>query len=272
MYKKSMLAAVSALSVVTFVSGCSSETEKPQAPTAAETPREVSKMEAPMEAKPSLVEYKDEVLEFRYLYPGEAAAVPALAKQLDEDRETKKAQALKEAQEQAVDAKKHDFPVRAHLFSQQWEKVTKLPRFLSLSSSIDTYTGGAHGMMVFDTMVWDYQAQKALKPLDLFTSARAFDDAISQSFCSAINAAKKAKDIEPNTDPDGTFEVCPKASEQTVWLGSSNGETFDRLTIGITAYVVGPYSEGSYDIDVPINTALVRAVKPEYAAFVRAKR
>ncbi len=138
------------------------------------------------------------------------------------------------------------------------------PRFLSLSSDISTYTGGAHGMTSFDTLIWDRNRAIRLKPLDLFTSGEAFDAAIRKPFCDAIVRAKAARGIAPSDDPDGIFDKCPAASTQTVWLGSSDGKYLDRLTIGIAPYEIGPYAEGNYKINVPVTGALVKVVKPEY--------
>jgi hypothetical protein len=158
-----------------------------------------------------------------------------------------------------------DFPYRAHSHLQAWQRVTSTPRFLSLSAEIGTYTGGAHGMTNFDTLLWDRNRRKQLKPLDLFTSGEAFDAAIKDSFCAGIKRAKAAKGIVADEAPDSVFAKCPPASAQTVWLGSSDGRYLDRMTIAIAPYEVGAFAEGSYKINVPVTGALVRALKDEYA-------
>lgn len=222
-------------------------------------------------AKPFLTQQKSEALDFTYGYSAQAANIAELASHLDGQARQQLREAEKAAGDDMANSKANNFPLRQHSFAQTWQTVTQTPRFLSLSSDIETYTGGAHGMVNFDTLLWDRQQAKVMDPLDIFTSKAAYDSAVTKDFCDGIRAAKKAKGIEPNEAADGMFESCPKASEQTLWLGSSDGQKFDRLTIGITAYLVGPYSEGNYRIDVPMSAALVRAVKPEYAAFVRAK-
>lgn len=222
-----------------------------------------------MAARASLVEQKDDALEFRYGYPAEAAAIPNLARQLDKEREEKRTKAADQAQADRAQAIANNFPVRQHMLSQNWKKVAQTPRFLSLSSDVESYEGGAHGMVGFASLIWDRRKNEAVNPLDIFTSASAFDAAIEKDFCAGIAAAKRKKGIEPVNGGSDTFDICPRASEQTIWLGSSDGEQIDRLTIGITAYVVGPYAEGNYRINLPITAAVTRIVKPEYAADIR---
>src|SRR3546814_1897827 len=86
---------------------------------------------------------------------------------------------------------------------QTWERVTSTPRFLSLSAEIGTYAGGAHGMQSFDTLIWDRNRRKRMKPLDLFQSSAAFDAAVRDAFCAGIKRAKAAKGIEEA--PDSVF-------------------------------------------------------------------
>lgn len=273
--KSAIFGAFPVVTLAMLLSACSGGTDDKSPP--AEAEKEVrsdtvdSAPMSPSDAEPFLVKKKSESLDYSYGYPVEAAAIAALAAHLDKDAETKFEETQKAANEDAKGAKENNFPLRQHIYSQIWKRVAQTPRFLSLSSDVETYTGGAHGMVNFDTILWDRAKNVALSPLDIFTSADAFNKAATDPFCKAIVAAKKAKGIEPVADMDGVFEKCPAPAAHTIWLGSSDGTALDRLTIGITAYVVGPYVEGNYRIDLPMTAALVRAVKPEYAAFVKAK-
>ena len=49
-------------------------------------------------------------------------------------------------------------------------------------------------------------------------------------------------------------------------LGSSNGATFDRIGFQIAPYEAGPYAEGTYEITLPVDGAVMRALKPQYRA------
>lgn len=252
-----------------LLSACSGEPEPTQAEKAAAAtvpgapPGAIDDVKA-ANAKASNVKESNDLLEFAYSYPREVAEIPKLADRLDKDRETKRDALVAESQSDRAMANKQGFPYRPHSHMQSWQRVTSTPRFLSLSSEIETYTGGAHGMQSFETLVWDRNRAVALKPLDLFASAEAFDGATRDAFCAGIKRAKTAKGIQLPTG-ETTFEQCPPASAQTVWLGSSDGRYLDRLTVAIAPYEIGPYAEGSYKINVPVDSALVRVVKPAFA-------
>jgi hypothetical protein len=253
-----------------LLAACSGEREPTQAEKAAAAtvpgapPSAIDDVKA-ANATASNVKESNELIEFAYSYPRDAAAIPELAAWLDGDRVTKRDALIAAAQRDKAAAEKGGFPYRAHSHLQAWQRVTSTPRFLSLSAEIGTYTGGAHGMTNFDTLLWDRNRRKQLKPLDLFTSGEAFDAAIKDSFCAGIKRAKAAKGIVADEAPDSVFAKCPPASAQTVWLGSSDGRYLDRMTIAIAPYEVGAFAEGSYKINVPVNGALVRALKDEYA-------
>lgn len=216
-------------------------------------------------ARASNVKESNDLVGFAYAYPREAAAIPELAAWLDNDRATKRDALIAAARRDKAAAEKASFPYRAHSLSQSWQQVSNTPRFLSLSAEIQTYTGGAHGMTSFATMLWDRNRAKQLQPLDLFTSGEAFDAAIRDPFCAGIGRAKAAKGIVVDEAPGSPFGKCPPTSAQTVWLGSSDGRYLDRMTVAIAPYEIGSFAEGSYKINVPVTGALVRAVKAEYA-------
>ncbi len=215
-------------------------------------------------APASDVKESNDLIDFAYAYPREAAEIPELAEWLDRDRATKRDALIATAERDKAAAATGGFPYRPQSHLQRWQRITNTPRFLSLSAEIETYAGGAHGMQSFDTLIWDRNRRKQLKPLDLFDSGEAFDAAIRDPFCAGIKRAKAAKGITAVEAPDSPFAKCPPASAQTVWLGSSDGRLLDRMTITIAPYEVGPYAEGSYKINVPVTGALVKAVKDEF--------
>ena len=273
------LRSATALAPVIFLLGaCSSE----PAQTTAEKTAAASVPGAPpgavddvkaANAKASDVKENSDLMEFAYAYPIEAAKIPRLAEWLDADRATQRDALIAQARRDQAAAEKEGFPFRPHSHLQSWKRITDTPRFLSLSSEVSTYTGGAHGMTAFATLLWDRNSGERRAPLDLFTSPAAFDAAIRDDFCAAIKRAKAAKGIAPPAaGEDSVFATCPPASAQTLWLGSSDGRHLDRMTIAIAPYEIGAYAEGDYRINVPVTPALVRAVKPEYARDFRVGR
>ena len=62
------------------------------------------------------------------------------------------------------------------------------------------------------------------------------------------------------------FGKCPKISELTELLGSSNRQRFDRIGLIADPYVAGSYAEGTYETTLPVTAAILRIVKPGYRA------
>lgn len=259
--------AIPILAGALLLAGCSEDeptkAEKIAAASVPGAPPQGAADEAARDAAASKVSENNDLIEFAYAYPADAARIPELAKLLDDDRAAKREALIAAARRDKEAAEKEGFPYRKHSHRQIWQRVTSTPRFLSLSAEIDTYSGGAHGMQGFDTLMWDRNRRERMKPLDLFESSAAFDSAVRDAFCAAIKRAKAAKGIEEA--PDSVFAECPPASAQTVWLGSSDGRYLDRLTIAIAPYEIGAYAEGSYKINVPMTGALVEVVKDEFA-------
>ncbi len=147
--------------------------------------------------------------------------------------------------------------------------VADLPGWLSLSGAVSTYAGGAHPNSAFASLLWDRAAQTERSPLDLFRSQQSFENAIAARFCAMLDAERGERRGEPVVrDADDYFTACPRVADVTVLLGSSNGETFDRVTILVMPYVAGPYAEGSYEFDLAVDAALRDAVKPAYRALI----
>ena len=259
--------AIPILAGALLLAGCSEDrptkADKVAAASVPGAPPQGAADEAAKNAAASNVSESDELVEFAYAYPVEAARIPELAKALDGDRKAKREALIAAARRDKDAAEKDGYPYRKHSHRQTWQRVTSTPRFLSLSAEIETYSGGAHGMQTFDTLIWDRNRRKQMKPLDLFQSSAAFDAAVRDAFCAGIKRAKAAKGIEEA--PDSVFAKCPPASAQTVWLGSSDGRYLDRLTVAIAPYEIGAYAEGSYKVNLPMTGALVKVVKDEFA-------
>ncbi|NYF31545.1 DUF4163 domain-containing protein [Sphingopyxis sp. JAI108] len=259
--------AIPILAGALLLAGCSEDrptkADKVAAASVPGAPPQGAADEAAKNAAASNVSESDELVEFAYAYPVEAARIPELAKALDGDRKAKREALIAAARRDKDAAEKDGYPYRKHSHRQTWQRVTSTPRFLSLSAEIETYSGGAHGMQTFDTLIWDRNRRKQMKPLDLFQSSAAFDAVVRDAFCAGIKRAKAAKGIEEA--PDSVFAKCPPASAQTVWLGSSDGRYLDRLTVAIAPYEIGAYAEGSYKVNLPMTGALVKVVKDEFA-------
>lgn len=262
---------LAAIALTAALSGCNSPPAEPAKPDvsgeSAQLPPEETgppTTELPGNGARSVSEQTDDYL-FEYAYPSEAGRIDALATLLDsrlEERRTALARGSAEARQQA---REDGFPYNKHSFSGAWEVVANLPGWLSLSHGFSAYEGGAHGNHGFTSLVWNKETSEAIEAEDLFTSAKALDDALGERFCAALNAERAKRRGKPVAEEsDDQFDRCVAIKETTVLAGSSNGRTFNRVGIQIGPYVAGPYAEGSFEFTFPVDAAVLEAVKPEY--------
>lgn len=216
------------------------------------------------------VSEKTDLYEFHYSYSVEAAGIPDLHDWLEADLARTKAALISDAKEGREDAKASGYAFNAYTASSDWNVVTDLPGWLSLSTLVGSYSGGAHPNYGYDTILWDKAANIRRSAMDLFTSKAAIKAAVLKAFCAELQRqrAKKRGGEEPG-DPEDDFNKCIDPTEQTVILGSKSHKGFDRISFLIAPYNAGPYAEGSYEVTLPVTAAVVAAAKPEYrAAFV----
>lgn len=205
--------------------------------------------------------------EFDYAWPAEVSAIPALAQQLTAERDRILAQEKVEWTDALADAPMDCASCRSRSFAKEWKIVADTPGFLSLSGEFSTYTGGAHGNYGLESLVWDKAAGRAMPGLALFRSAGALEAALGPKLCAALNAERekrRGEPVVPSADGMG-FDSCQQVKDATVLVGSSTGRAFDRIGIWFGPYVAGPYAEGAYELDFPVDAAVLRVVKPEYA-------
>ncbi len=215
--------------------------------------------------------------EFSYKWPATVSAEPALARLLREERERTLAREKVEWTDTLTEAPLDCAACRARSFAKEWAVVAEIPGYLSLSGDFETYTGGAHGMYGRESLVWDRAKRRAVPGMALFRSPEALDAALGPRLCSALNAEREKRRGEP-VQPDapdefGTgFDACQHIKDATVLVGSSSGKAFDRIGVWFGPYVAGPYAEGPYELDFPVDAAVLKAVKPEYSSAFAVER
>jgi hypothetical protein len=203
--------------------------------------------------------------EFSYAWPAQVSAIPALASELEERRSAALAEQKTFWNETLESCPPDGIACRNASFELEWQVVADLPNYLSLSSSFYTYTGGAHGNYGRNSLVWDREAGRALEPLALFASPAALETAIGTPACEALNRERAERRGEPvNVEAGGWFNECVSMEETVLFIGSSDGATFDRLGVYYGPYVAGPYAEGEFEFTLPVTRAVIDAVKPEY--------
>lgn len=255
------------------LAACSSSESEP-VPSATETaPTVIASAPSSAPAEARKVEIDNDLMDFEYSYPAQAAAIPALKAMLDSDLAEQQENTRKGTLSERESAKEGGYEARTYAHSTDWKVVTEIPGWLSLSADRYEFTGGAHGNPWFDAMLWDKGANVKRLPIALFTSKAALRDAIQPSVCAQVDKQRAEKRGEPVVrGDDGLFSDCIDPVESTIILGSSDKQHFDRVGVLIGPYTAGPYAEGGYEATVPVNAKVLAAVKPEYRKFFAVKR
>ena len=210
-------------------------------------------------------------LDFAFSYPPQVAAIPELRAWFDTEKTMLRSASLAEAVADQRDAAKEQRPFHAYTTDRTWKVVTDTPRFLSLSMEGYDYTGGAHGNTAFASLVWDKKAKARRTTMSFFTSAEVLRVALGKDFCRRLDAERDEKRSGGDTGGLPEFDKCIDATKQAVILGSSTRKAFDRIGILIPPYEAGPYSDGTYEVTMPVNAAIIAAVKPEWRSYFAAR-
>jgi len=241
---------------------------------APETGKEKSAKAAPQAAaKPVSFERETEKFSFSYSYPAEAAAIPELAKLLEDERAQGLAELENEAVEAEKDAKANDYPYNPHMMGISWTVTGNTDPVLAMLGEISSYLGGAHGNTGYEALLWDKRAAKRVKIEDMFTDMAATLEPLRQRFCDALNVERRERrGADMSDDPEDMFNVCPPFSDLVIIPSAVGNDGFDRLMFVAAPYVAGPYAEGVYEISVPVTQQTLASIKPEYqAAFSAAE-
>ena len=245
----------------------------PGGPTLRRNPQTETEAPRPAPLPPSRTEkVENDLYEFGYAYPAKADAIPGLKALLDKRLEAAQAELAAGAKTDQAEAAKNAYPYRKHSSEVTWKVVTDLPRWLSLSADMYDYSGGAHGMSFFDGLLWDREQNMARTAADLFLSKAALSSELRQPFCAALDKERaKRRGAPVNRNSGDQFDECIDPVEHTIILGSSNGRTFDRIGVLVEPYAAGSYAEGTFDITLPVTSAMLAVVKPAYRSEFSAK-
>jgi hypothetical protein len=222
----------------------------------------------PASAAPKDVTFETEGdgYQFGFSYPAVIAQLPKLKAQLDKERTDTLAEIKADAKAWKEDQPKDMSEITLDR-QIRWTQVANLPAYLSLAEDAYRYDGGAHGNFGRISTIWDKAAAKRINPIDMFASKMAFDRLVQTPYCDLLDAERSWKRNGERVDRNQTDDwkqTCPKPSELVMILGSSDGKKFNRMAIYVAPYGAGPYSEGDYEIDLPITAALIAIVKPRY--------
>jgi hypothetical protein len=141
-------------------------------------------------------------------------------------------------------------------------------KLFSLAQTNYEFAGGAHGNATYTGVLWDKALKQRLAAPALFRKGADLST-LDTALCAALNAEKTRRDAtaEPVAlgAQAGAMWSCPAAADTPFVLaaGTVPGKA-GGLTFMVGPYVVGPYSDGAYWVNLP-QSAVRSLVDPAYA-------
>lgn len=262
---------VAALTLSMLAAGCApGETRNEEGVTSGVASNDVSARTAPpigsprggqLQAKtaaPITIAAKTPELDFQYVIPGEAAAIPPLRGLLTAEAERTRLSAMAEYRRYIRDGLPAGVDPNRFSTEVTWTPVGTTEQLLVLMSKGYAYTGGAHGSDFSAALLWDRAGERRVPFSALFTDQAAALATIRPSFCSAF-ADARARKLGRQT---GTYE-CPRFDQVTLAPTRTVGGKFGRIGAWVAA---GTQAEGSYMLELFIPAAMVPLVAPEWRA------
>jgi hypothetical protein len=150
-----------------------------------------------------------------------------------------------------------------------WTVDAMLPEIAAASGTISHYTGGAHGGMDYKTILIDRREGREIQLSDLFdlgdfeTTAFGYRPWGMRSVQAAMCAALTAEARERRSDPSAAIE-CPAVERVPIALLCGANGRIDTMRALLNPYVVGAWAEGPYEVDFPIDAAMIAAMKRRF--------
>lgn len=200
---------------------------------------------------------------FEYDWPKSLEKTPALVAWLKKD----KAKQYKDYAELFTEEPEFGPPLSSYDNTTHWTVQTTLPGLIILTGARAEYTGGAHGYGFVDSLIWDTKASAVLPFAGLFANPKAAEALLTPLYCRALDKERMVKRQEP-TPSDDVFGDCPPLfTSGEIWPDKPVYGKFSRIAMSFGPYAVGPYAEGTYDLEIVIPKGLKPLVKPQYRAL-----
>lgn len=201
---------------------------------------------------------------FSYTYPEAAARIEALRSLLETESRRAETQLRTEAAEmhrEAAEFSDHRPP--PHALERGWSVAADAGPLLSLLGATSIYSGGAHGNLLYDVLIWDRNSGGRIRFADLFDQPGEALRLLARDFCPALAHEQKLRRGD-YYDPDDMFAECPSVGSVPLLPVAGPSGRVERIQALLAPYVAGPYAEGPYEIDLPVGPALLGLVKPRY--------
>ena len=209
-------------------------------------------------------------------YPQGIAKHPALAQALQAYAESARAELM-----QSVAALKGSKPSAPYDLSLQFTGLVDTPRIVAAAADGSSYTGGAHGNPLVARFVWLPGEQRMLMAEQLVPDAASWkivSDQVREQLMTALSqqldddGLEAAERSQALRDGSGMIDAgtAPDPKNFTRFEPVMNADGSIRaLRFVVPPAQVGPYSDGTRNVDVPAQV-LLPLVAPEYKALFRA--
>ena len=217
--------------------------------------------------KPITLKSETPLLSWEVSWPAEVNAIPALEKLIRGPAEKDLAELSASAEQDKAERAKNGFDFNSYDYSVSVEVAGQTPRLLSLASEWMNYTGGAHPNHGTKTLLWDRAEGKELVFADLLAGGAAdLSPLFARTYCRALNEQRREKrgPEDSAAGPDDPFSKCPGFDELAIIPKGETGQPLTTILIHADPYVAGPYVEGDYDVEIPVNERLLAALKPQF--------
>jgi hypothetical protein len=218
---------------------------------------------------PHKVVRQSATLDFKYEWPAEAAAIPALDLRFYREAKYELTQAQKEAPEDQEEHEKMGLGSAPEGYFTRWTATGQSSRLLSLREDFEE-PGGAHPNYNTSDLLWDRQRGREIKFHDLFARSGGYAPIVRSAYCQRLANMK----VKRTGDPiEKEFWSCPKFSELALLpTDSDKNGRFDEINFVASPYTAGSFAEGEYEVILPVTVKLIAALKPEYRASFEAHR
>ena len=225
----------------------------------------------PPAAKPFALDVENELVEYHYGWSAEAAAVPELVARFRAAMEKDKAELIANAKEDKASRAKDGYPFHAYSSSTDYATAGQSPRLLSL-------LGRRQRLHRWRTRQFRHRtaccgtaaARKEIEVADLFDPPTRFAALVTKPWCAAINAERIKKREEQPVSRARCSGIAPRSTNSR--LSRSTGDKdgrFEAIRFSAAPYVAGPYVEGQYDVDLPVDAAMLRRAQARLSRLVR---
>jgi hypothetical protein len=222
--------------------------------------------------------FKNRYADVEYSWSAEAAAIPALVKRFRADLAKARANSIQCGKVETETRRKMGESYPSVVCSSSTKVTTsgETPRLLSLRRAYYAFTGGAHGNGASTGILWDRKLGREIPFGSLFPRRSAGLAVLRDRYCRALDAERKKRrggDAQAGGGMFPEFNSCPKFADLALIPADTNRDhRFDRIHIVAAPYTAGPYSEGEYDIALPVPPKLVQGMTAGYRGSFAAQR